>query len=125
MQSALFHDRIEDAMDETIRACGGRKKFACEMWPDKPQRDAHNLLDACLNPERREKFSPAQLIYIMKCGKQAGCHALMNYFAFECGYEAKPIHKEEEADRLATAIEAATKALADTLASAERIRSGT
>ena len=42
MQHALFHERIEDAIDEVVRQCGGRKKLACEMWPDKPAREAHN-----------------------------------------------------------------------------------
>jgi hypothetical protein len=122
MQSALFHERIEDALDEAIRMCGGRKKVACEMWPEKPQREAHNLMDACLNPERRERFSPAQVLYIAKRGAEAGCHAVMHYMAAECGYEIKPITKAEELDRLATVVEQSAKTLAAALASLERIR---
>lgn len=122
MQGALFHERFEDAIDEVIRVCGGRKRFACEMWPDKPARDAHNLLDACLNPERRERLSPAQVMYIAKRGAESGCHAVMQYMAAECGYEIKPITKAEEADRLATVVEQSAKTLAAALASLERIR---
>lgn len=122
MQSALFHERFEDALDEAIRVCGGRKRFACEMWPDKPARDAHNLLDACLNPERRERLSPAQVMYIAKRGAEAGCHAVMQYLAAECGYEIKPITKAEEVDRLTVVVEQSAKTLAAALASLERIR---
>lgn len=122
MQTALFHERIEDAIDEVIRVCGGRKKFACEMWPDKPQRDAHNLLDACLNAERREKLSPAQVLYVARRGHEVGCHALMQYLAQECGYEIKPISKDMEVDRLTSVVEQSTKTLASALATLERLQ---
>lgn len=122
MQTALFHDRVEDAIDEVIRACGGRKQFACEMWPDKPQRDAHNLLDACLNPERREKFSPTQVMYILKRGRDVGCHAFMHYFGQECGYEVRPIQKDAEVNRLTDVVEQSTKTLAAALAQLERMQ---
>lgn len=122
MQLSLIHERIEDAMDEVIRVCGGRKKFACDLWPDKPQRDAHNLLDACLNPERREKFSPSQLMYILKRGKAESCHAFMNYFAAECGYECTPISTELQEDRLITVVEESSKALASALATLQQLK---
>src|ERR1700675_2688422 len=98
-QPALFHERIEQAVDEVIAACGGRKAFAAEMWPEKSHRDAHNLLDACLNPERREKFAPEQLLYILRRGRAARCDGLMRYLSREAGYEdPKPIEpKDEEA----------------------------
>lgn len=100
-QEALFHERIEEALDEVIKACGGRKRFAAEMWPDKPARDAHNLLDACLNPERRERLSPAQVIYVMQRGRAKGCHAVMRYVARECGYEEpKAIEPEDQRAKL-------------------------
>ena len=122
MQGSLFHERFEDALDEVIRVCGGRKAFAVEMWPDKPARDAHNLLDACLNPERRERFSPTQVMYIARRGADAGCHAVMQFLGRELGYDIKPVTKAEEADRLTTVVEQSAKTLAAALASLERIR---
>lgn len=89
-QEQLFFDRMEDALAAVIDQCGGRKKFASEMFPDKPLRDAHNLLDAMLNPERREKFSPEQVLYVAKRGREVGCHAVMLYQAREAGY-ADPV----------------------------------
>lgn len=99
-QRPLFCERIEDALGSVINACGGRKKFASEMWPNKPQRDAHNLLDACLNPERREKFAPHDLVYIMKRGREVGCHDVINYLSEQCGYTATPIEPEDELTKL-------------------------
>ena len=96
-QSALFHERIEDALDEVIRNIGGRKAVAAIFWPDKAQRDQHNSIDHCLDPKRREKFSPTQVLFIAKKGREAGCHALINYINSECGYApAQPIEPEDE-----------------------------
>ena len=101
MDSTSKPDRIEDAIDEVIRHCGGRKGFAAELWPGKSQRDAHNLLDACLNPERRERFSPGAMVYIIKRGHAVGCHAVMQYLCSECGYAAPAaIHSQDERSEL-------------------------
>ena len=86
MESTKLPDRIEDAIDEVIHRCGGRKAFATDLWPHKAQRDAHNLLDACLNPDRREKFSPGAVVYIARRGHDVGCHAVMQFIAAQCGY---------------------------------------
>lgn len=122
MQNALFHDRIEDAIDEVCRAAGGRKSMACALWPDKPARDAHNLLDACLNQERRERLTPSQLIYIARKGREVGCHALMTYFDHECGYESKPVDLDAQRDRVVEVISDSTRMLASALATLERLQ---
>ena len=92
----LFHERIEDAIDEVIRGAGGRKKVAVELWPDKPAREAHNLLDACMNPERRERFAPSQVLWFAQRGRQIGCHAVIMFMARECGYADPTPHRAGE-----------------------------
>lgn len=125
MQTKLFHERIEEAIDEVCRACGGRKVIAMELFgKEKSQRDAHNALDAMLNPERREKFSPSQLVYIAQRGQEVGCHSIMAFLGQECGYELKPITKAAEVDRLTTVVEQSTKTLASALATLERLQRG-
>ena len=115
MQSALFHERIEDALDEVIRCCVGRKAMAVKMWPLKPQREAHNLMDACLNPERRERFTPDQVLYILRCGREVGCHAAMHYLNAESGYApAEPIDPENEIARLQREFIQASKSMSKT-----------
>lgn len=111
-QQALFFDRIEDAIGAVINACGGRKAFAVDMFPDKALRDAHNLLDAMLNPERRERFSPDQLMYVLRRGKQAGCHALMAYMAQDVGYTVpEPLHPVDQESELQRSFIAAVQEL--------------
>ena len=107
-QQVMFFDRIEDAVAAVVDCCGGRKKFASEMFPEKGARDAHNLLDAMLNPERRERFSPDQLLYVVRRGREAGCHAVMAYLAQEAGYAAPvPIDpKDQEAELQRQFVEA-------------------
>jgi len=99
-QIPLFFDRVEGALEHLINVCGGRKKFAAEMWANMPARDAHNRLDACLNSERREKFSLHELILMLKRGRQVDCHIVMQFLAAECGYRAEPIEPENERARL-------------------------
>lgn len=125
LQNSLFHERIEDAIASVIDRCGGRKVFACDMYPDKPQRDAHNLVDACLNPERREKFAPSQLMYIMKRGRQVGCHDLALFMARDAGYaDPVPIEPEDEVAKLQRDFVEATKALGQMAARIEQINTG-
>lgn len=95
-QGSLFYERIEDALDAVINACGGRKKFACEMWPEKPARDAHNLIDACLNTERRERFTPQQVLFILRRGREVGFHAAAVALFRDVGYHLEPLEPEDE-----------------------------
>ena len=121
LQNSLFHERIEDAIASVIDACGGRKAFACEIHPDKPPRDAHNLVDACLNPERREKFAPSQLLYLMKRGRQVGCHDLALYMTRDAGYaDPVPVEPEDEVAKLQREFIEATKALSTMAARIDR-----
>jgi uncharacterized protein YciW len=99
-QESLFHERIEDAIAAVADALG-RKRLACDLWPDKSERDAHNLFDACLNPERRERFSPSQLMFVARKGRAAGLHAIVQYMARELGYtDPLPIEPEDERAKL-------------------------
>lgn len=99
MESAsLWHDCIEDAIAEACNAMGGRKAVAVLLWPSKPVREAHNRLDACLNPERAEKFSPAELMFIAGKAREVNCHSVMRFLCAECGYQ-EPVAREPEDER--------------------------
>lgn len=110
-QDPLFHERIEDAVGAVADRLG-RKKIACELWPDKTPRDAHNLLDACLNPERRERLTPSQLLFIAKRGREQSLHAIVTFIARDLGYEdPQPIEPEDEKVRLQREFIESTKNL--------------
>ncbi len=91
-QETLFHERIEDAI-AAVSDRIGRKRVAKELWPDKSERDAHNLFDACLNPERKERFSPSQMVFIARKGREVGLHSVMVFLCRELGY-ADPLPVE-------------------------------
>ncbi len=121
-QESLFHERIEDAALAVIEKCGGRKKFAAEMWPDKGIGDAHNLLNACLNPEKREHFTPDQLMYVMRRGKAIGCHALTTYLARQAGYaDPTPVDPKDEAAELMRQFNETGRAMARMVERIERL----
>lgn len=116
----LFHERIEDAVAAVVDRLG-RKKIACALWPDKTQRDAHNLLDACLNPERRERLNPTQLLFIARKGRAEGLHAIVQFITRDLGYEEPvPIEVEDEKAKLQREYIEAAKSMARI---AERIES--
>lgn len=97
----LFCETVEEAIDEVAKANGGRKKTAVELWPSMGIREAHNRMDACLNPERREKFDPAEITWFIKLGRAVGCHSIMRHFSQEgCYAEPVPVDPETEKDKI-------------------------
>lgn len=120
-QDDLFCERFEDAADAVCRALGGRKRVAQDLWPTKPARDAHNRLDACLNPDRPEKLAPHEVLFLARRGRDVGCHVLVHFIADECGYERpRPRSRRDERQALedkivqaAALLEQATKRLKD------------
>lgn len=84
-----FFDDINDALREAVRALGGVKQVGALLWPEVAPDTAGNRLRDCLNPERREKLSPEQLVFLLRKSREAGYHAAMEFVTYECGY-AKP-----------------------------------
>ena len=62
MQPALFHESIQDALREVIRAAGGAKIVGAKLWPSLPVDQAASKISDCLNPDRRQHFSEAELL---------------------------------------------------------------
>lgn len=97
----VWYETLEDALVEIVSACGGPKKVGGALWPYKTVNAARILLLHCLDPERSEKLDMSQLVFVMRQGRLAGCHAAMNFLAKELGYEApRPVEPETEAQQL-------------------------
>ena len=92
------------------------------LWPEKTIEDARTLLLNCLNTHRAEKLSPAQVMLIFHKAKESGFHSSFQWFANECGYDAHPISKKEEVDRLATTISEASKTLDHAISALAKIQ---
>jgi hypothetical protein len=101
-QGSLFIERFEDAVDALVRAIGGRKNVAQRLWPTKDPRDAHNLIDACLNTARREKLGAEEIQWLLAEGRKANCHILAEYLIGKAGYAPPvPVDPESEKEKLA------------------------
>lgn len=92
------------------------------LWPDKtPDNAGRQLLD-CVNPGRSEKLDLSQIMRVLCWAREAGCHAPMQWIAQEIGYEARPVTRAEEIDRVTSVVEHSAKTLAVAVATLERLQ---
>jgi len=108
----MFFDDIEDALREVVRHVGKPKDIGTRLWPEiDPDKAGRRLMD-CLNESRREVLSPAQVMLLLRIGREVGCHSAINFIARECGYaDPTPTEPEDEIARLQREFVEATKAL--------------
>lgn len=96
-QQALFHEDINEAVKGLVSALGGAKSVGSRLYPDlPPDTAARRLLDA-LNPDRAQQLSQTQFVTLLRWGREAGYHGVMEYIADEAGYtRPSPRSPEEE-----------------------------
>lgn len=122
MQMQLIHESIEDALREVIQAAGGPKKVGALMFTDVPPDHAAGKVRDCINPDRRERFTPGQVMIIARLGREVGCHALINHIAREAGYaDPTPVEPEDEVARLQREFIEATAKLGQMASRIEQI----
>ena len=122
MQTDLpFYESPEDALRAAVQALGGAKVVGPMLWPDKSVDNAARQLLDCVTPNRHEKLEITQVMRIFALGKEAGYHAPFEWFAAQVGYDAKPVTRAEEVDRITSVIEQSSKTLAGAIAALERI----
>lgn len=101
MDDKLFYDDDVDALKATVHALGGNKGVGRQLWPDKAPDVAGRLMADCCNPGRSERLSPSQLLFVMRLGREKGCHILAEHFMSEAGYaKPVPIDPKDEAGQL-------------------------
>ncbi len=105
MQDRLFFEDVNEALREVVNALGGPKVVGPLLWPEKSVDQAHGQLLACLNSERRERITPEQMLLLLKKGREADCHAAMQFLAREAGYEIKPIRPVDQVAELISKAE--------------------
>lgn len=123
MQAELpMFESVEDALKSAIYALGGTKKVGPMIWPAKGVDASYRLLNDCLNPLRAERLDLEQSMLVLRAARDAGCYAPFQWVAGECGFDARPVTKAEEIDRVASVVESSTKTLAHAIASLERLQ---
>lgn len=70
MQQVLFHESLNDALREVVQTLGGTKKVGVLMRPEKSADEAARWISDCLNPDRREKFDPEQVLWLLREGRR-------------------------------------------------------
>lgn len=99
----IAHETLHDALRDLISALGGAKRIGPLMRPEKTIDEATRWILDCLNPDRREKFDPEQILWLLREGRTNGCHLAMEYVNRFCLYEPpRPVNPE---DRLALLLE--------------------
>lgn len=70
MQMSLHHESITDALREVVQSAGGAKKVGALMFPDMPTEHAASRVRDCLNADRRERFTPDQVLMLIRIGRR-------------------------------------------------------
>jgi hypothetical protein len=117
-----FHESINDALQAAVMALGGYKKVGPSLRPELPIDQAAGWLRDCLNPSRREKLAPEQVMLILRAARQAGYHAAMQYLAFDTGYKAAPVDPQDQEAQLQERFIDAVEGLSAIQAQLQRIQ---
>lgn len=121
-QTTLFAEDIHDALRDVVRALGGNKEVGHRLRPELPSNEAGTWLKDCLNPERRERLNPEQVLWLLREGRRVGCHSAINFVCDECGYSrATPIEPIDEAAELQRRAEILVKELGAITKRLERV----
>lgn len=92
---AIYEDDL-DAIRDAVRALGGTKIVGHLLRPEMAPDQAGAWLKDCLNAERREKLSMAQILKVLRLAHDTGYHSPVQYLASEMGYAVTPIEPEDE-----------------------------
>ncbi|MCL2298367.1 MAG: hypothetical protein FWC38_00815 [Proteobacteria bacterium] len=112
-QDELFHETLNDALVDTVKAVGGFKSVGHDLWPEKTVREAEQRLRDCLNPDRRDRLTPEQALWLIRKGREAGYHAAARFICLEAGYAPpQPVEPEDQKAVLQRQYIEATKTLA-------------
>lgn len=123
LQQPLFHEDLAGALNHLISALGGPKKVGSAMWPSitNPEKAGRKLSD-CLNDNHLQKFSPDDVMWLLREGRKAGIHSAMAFINEECGYAApQPVDPENEAAALQRQFIQSVKQQAEMLKRMERL----
>lgn len=123
MQNELFHESLNDALREIMDTLGGAKRIGPLLRPSKAPEPAARWLHDCLNPDRDAHLQPDDVLWLLKEGRRAGCHAAARFLMREAGYaEPVPVDPQDQAAHLVQTIEGASETLHRALNALERFK---
>lgn len=98
-------ENLNDALIDLVKICGGSKVVGLQMRPELSADDAGKWLRDCLNPDRREKLAPEQLVWLLRLGRERGHHDAMNFIGQDIGYDVTAAQRVTPQERLLAALE--------------------
>ena len=88
-QEALWHEFIEDALKDVLIAKykkGWAQKAAADMFQTESPIEKGKWIEHALDPNRAEKLALCDLLFILKIGREIGCHVAMYFLTDDCSY---------------------------------------
>lgn len=96
-QEELFFDGPHDALAHLVRVLGGAKRVGCTLRPGKSPDAAGVWLTNALSGDRREQLHLDDLMQLLRMGRDAGCHVVMEELSRALAYSApQPIEPEDQ-----------------------------
>ena len=96
-QDSLFCEDLRDALRDLVKACGGLKAVAHMLRPTQPLESAAGWLRKARTAGERERLDLDDLQYLLRLGREKGCHVGMRQLAREAGYtDPAPLEPEDE-----------------------------
>lgn len=96
-QDSLFCDDLRDALMGLVRACGGLKAVAHMLKPTMGVEAAAGWLRKALTTGERERLDLDDLQFLLRLGREKGCHVGMRQLTREAGYtDPTPLDPEDE-----------------------------
>lgn len=99
-QAASTYASLEDALKAVVAKLGGAKLVAGRLWPESVSDidalgKAQQKLLNCLNSDRQEKLSLAELSAILRMGREVGSWDVIEHLSSLLGFRFEPITREE------------------------------
>lgn len=116
----MFSD-WNDALGAVVHALGGFKKVGVELRPELATRpeSASQWLRDCLNPDKRDRLNPEQVLLLLTRAGQVNFHAAKFWLDSELGYQqGAPLAPRDE---MADLIQRQERLLGEFKYCAERI----
>lgn len=86
MTEAELLRQLYKGLRAAVTAGGGAVAIGMEIGGKAEPDDAEQWVNDRLNPNRRERFSIADIVRILNRAREAGCHDAYNAFSLACGY---------------------------------------
>lgn len=115
-------DGFNQALIECVKAAGGSAIVGRKVFPEKTPEAAQRAVLDCLNEDRPAKFSPDQVLLVLRLARAKGHHGGIAYVLADLGYApTSPIEPKDEAAELARQFAEVSERIAESTQVAAKI----